>query len=73
MQIKATISLKKSDTNGRIPASILNEFVLSELLNKVSQSLRNELRIHQQTDPDAADNVLFSTEFTISHSGDMNG
>nr|WP_293836010.1 hypothetical protein [uncultured Arsenicibacter sp.] len=70
MHIKATISLKKADTDGRIPASILHEFVIAELLNQVNQSLRKELTIRQQADPDRADAVLFSTEFSVVHTNE---
>ncbi|GAB3507860.1 hypothetical protein GCM10027341_43020 [Spirosoma knui] len=71
MRYKASVHLKKADTSGRVPASILDGFVREELLQKISAAIKPHLVIRQPAFTDLtqsetqADQVNFTTELIV--------
>ena len=71
MKYKASVYLKKADTAGRVPASVLDEFVRTELLGQIGTALKPHLIIQQADVTDGSQSVThtervdFTTELII--------
>lgn len=50
MKYNASVQLKKADTEGRVPASILDEYVRQELIRQVGACLKPHLLIRKVMD-----------------------
>ncbi len=71
MRYKASVHLRKADTAGRVPASILDGVVRQELLGQIGTALKPHLTIQQAVVTDElqpaahADRINFTTELVI--------
>ena len=75
MKYKATVTLKKADTDGRVPMHTLDEYVRGELLRQVGTALKPHFpisRSDQALEPFTVLNqpfVDFTTELVVLHPG----
>ncbi len=71
MRYTASIHLKQADTEGRIPASILDEYIREELLRQLGTALKPQLAIQRgraevgSQAGSLASQVNFTTELVI--------
>lgn len=56
MKYTASVQLKKADTDGQVPASILDEYVRQELIRQVGACLKPHLVVRKVLDPTPCSN-----------------